>query len=730
MVLHPRPVTATILSILLSCLLMMVPSLAPASDAPDSGAATSSPGETVQIDDTTGYIDLGLALNYLEDPTGALGIDDVRSAPFSERFQPSQRATPAFGFTASAYWLRVDLRSGLNHRTQRLLEIAYPPLQHIDLYIQDDKHSGALHHEAGGMAILATRRALLHRNHVFVIAIPAESTVTLWIRAQTEGSMTLPLRLWTQSTFSEKSVQEYMVHGIYVGIMLCLVAYNLFIWSIVREATYLLYALFILSTLCFFATLAGHGQAYLWQTAGPEAIRIIPAAIGFIGIFSVIFTALFLDSRNQPGRIHTLLKCLLLLSFSLPLVAVFVPYRIAIISSTVVGIVWAFGLTYSGIVATLNGSRPARYYTMAWVFFLAGSLLQGLRAAGIVPTNLLTEYAQFAGSAIEGLLLSVALADRMREMKTRELAANTEAVAAREDSLREKQIALDITQRYSEKLEAEVASRTRELMETQQKLVASEKMAALGVFTAGMAHEINNPANFISVGAQNAASQLADVKTFVADILADDDDSREVRQAFDDYFGKIEASHQVVQDGVQRITQVVQRLRATRPEGETGMRPESLADILDAASQLLESTLKQPVTLDRQFTPSPPVVCAIAEIHEVFLALLTNATHAIEDASPGRGERYHGIVRLRTYCSDGQVCVEVTDNGVGMPESILGKIFDPFFTTKTVGRGAGLGLSMARDIVHKHHGLLTARSITGEGSTFTVSLPCTDEPVA
>lgn len=714
----PRPATATILSILLSCLLMMVPSLAPASDATPSPSAA-----VVQIDDTTGYIDLGLALSYLEDPTGELGIDDVRSAPFRERFQPSQRATPAFGFTASAYWLRVELGSALTHRTQRLLEIAYPPLQHIDLYVQDNGAGGALHHQAGGMATPATQRALLHRNHVFLIAIPAKSTITLWVRAKTEGSMTLPLRLWTQARFSEKSVQEYMVHGTYVGIMLCLVAYNLFIWSIVREATYLLYALFIVSTVLFFAALVGHGKAYLWQAAGPDAIRTIPAAIGFIGIFSVIFTALFLDSRHQPGRIHALLKCLLLLSLSLPLVAVLSPYRIAIIFSTVVGMIWAFGLTYSGVVATLNGSRPARYYTMAWVFFLAGSLLQGLRAAGIVPTNLLTEYAQFVGSAIEGLLLSVALADRMRDMKVRELAANTAAMAAREDSLREKQIALDITQRYSEKLEAEVVSRTRELVETQQKLVASEKMAALGVFTAGMAHEINNPANFISVGVQNAASQLADVKTFVADILTDDDDSREIQQAFADYFGKIETSHRVVQDGVQRITQVVQRLRATQPEGDTGMRPESLADIVDAAWQLLKPTLKQPIRLDRHFAPCPPVMCAIAEMHEVFLALLTNASHAIGDASHQQGEGHDGVIRLTMSHLEGQVCVEITDNGTGMPESILGKIFDPFFTTKTVGRGAGLGLSMARDIVHKHHGQLTARSKPGEGSTFTVTLP-------
>jgi two-component system NtrC family sensor kinase len=706
------PAPATVLSMLLSCLILLLQPM------------HASAGTPVLIDDKTGYIDLGLALDYLEDPTGDLSIGEVRSVPISEQFKPSERATPGFGFTPSAYWFRVELVSRLDHREERLLEIAYPPMQHIDVYVQDNSPESTLTHTLGGMAIPATARALLHRNHLFVVDIPAASSVTLWIRAQTEGSMTLPVRLWKASHFTEKAVEEYLVHGTYVGIMLCLVAYNLFIWGIVREAAYLLYALFILSTLIFFAALAGHGQAYLWQNGGTESIRVIPAAVGFIGIFSVIFTSLFLDSRHQPGHIHTLLKCLLVASLALPVLAAFGPYRISIITSTTVGMIWASGLIYSGIVATLNGSRPARYYTVAWAFFLAGSILQGLRAAGILPTNLLTEYAQFAGSAIEGLLLSVALADRMREMKARELAANTEAMAAREDSLREKQIALDITQRYSEKLEAEVVARTRELVETQQKLVASEKMAALGVFTAGMAHEINNPANFIAVGAQNAMSQLADVRGFVSDILSDDDDNREIREAFDTHFAKLDQSHQIVRDGVQRISQVVARLRATQPEGQTGLRPEQVADILDSAWELLTPTLKQPITLDRDVRPCPPVVCAIAKIHEVFLALLSNASQAIEDAAHARGDAFQGVIRVHVAHEAGQVNIDISDNGTGIPDTILGKIFDPFFTTRTVGRGTGLGLSMARDILIRHHGELRARSTLGEGSTFTVTLPC------
>jgi signal transduction histidine kinase len=304
---------------------------------------------------------------------------------------------------------------------------------------------------------------------------------------------------------------------------------------------------------------------------------------------------------------------------------------------------------------------------------------------------------------------------------------------------------ITMAENYSRKLEADVFTRTEqltvsnielmaqrealhakteELVATQQRLVASEKMAALGVFTAGMAHEINNPANFVSVGAQNTAVQLAEFRGFVSDLLSDDPDP-EITEAFDTRFRKLEKSNSTIAEGISRIEKVVKQLRADHPEGDTGMQPADVVASLESASRTIMLSLESDITLTTDFCVRPIVPCLIAEVQQVFLALLSNAAHAIEDAVAVNGPDYKGEIKLASLEADGKLVITVSDNGIGIPADKIDKIFDPFFTTKTVGRGAGLGLSMARDVVKKHHGTLEVESTVGEGTTFTLELGLT-----
>jgi two-component system NtrC family sensor kinase len=342
------------------------------------------------------------------------------------------------------------------------------------------------------------------------------------------------------------------------------------------------------------------------------------------------------------------------------------------------------------------------------------------------------------GSAAEAILLSVALAARMRAMKAdqeknqqqqleMQQALNqsqSETVAAQQESLKNKQRALEVVQRYSARLESEVKARTAELVDTQQKLVATEKMAALGVFTAGMAHEINNPANFVAAGMQNAEHEVQKLQAFVGELL-DDDADPDIKGEFSHRFTRISDAHGVIKTGIKRIEHVVQQLRADHPEGDVGMQPADVVDSLESAWRVLSPTVKTSIVLTEQFDARPHVSCMIAEINQVFLALLSNAAHAIEDAVAAKGEGYQGTIRLESREEAGKLVITVADNGVGIPEDKIDKVFDPFFTTKVVGRGAGLGLSMARDVVKKHGGSLDVQSVLGEGASFTLVLPMT-----
>jgi signal transduction histidine kinase len=237
-----------------------------------------------------------------------------------------------------------------------------------------------------------------------------------------------------------------------------------------------------------------------------------------------------------------------------------------------------------------------------------------------------------------------------------------------------------------------------------------------------MAHEINNPANFVSAGAYNAENQIKKLKSFIADLMSEDADA-EIQKEFDRQFEKITDSLGVIKTGVSRIDNIVKHLRATHPEGDVGMQPADVVDTLESAWLVLTPTIKTPVAISTDFQARPLIPCLVAEVHQVFLALLTNAVHAIDDAVSSKGLGYQGEIRLDSRQQAGSLVISVSDNGIGISTGQLEKIFDPFFTTKVVGRGAGLGLSMARDVVKKHGGSLGAVSTPGEGSTFTVTLP-------
>jgi signal transduction histidine kinase len=264
--------------------------------------------------------------------------------------------------------------------------------------------------------------------------------------------------------------------------------------------------------------------------------------------------------------------------------------------------------------------------------------------------------------------------------------------------------------------------RTSELIETQKKLVAQEKMAALGIFTAGIAHEINNPINFISAGVQNAAFETDKLQSFIDELL-DADTEPEIKDEFSKHFGKISAAHAVIKTGTKRIEKVVKQLRTNHPEGDVGMQPTDAVSTLESAWQVFLPTLKMPISLAKTLEDRPTLDCAVAEIQQVFIALLSNAADAIEDATAERGDAYEGNITLTSAQTNDHLLITISDNGTGIPADNIEKIFDPFFTTKVVGRGAGLGLSMARDVVKKHHGTLAVKSTVGEGSTFILRLP-------
>lgn len=259
------------------------------------------------------------------------------------------------------------------------------------------------------------------------------------------------------------------------------------------------------------------------------------------------------------------------------------------------------------------------------------------------------------------------------------------------------------------------------LKETQQHLIFQGKMAGLGTLTAGVAHEINNPTNFVHVAAQNQQIDIAEFQQFVTRLI-ENDESGEILQAFNDRFGKLSENIHTILNGTGRIIGIVKDLRSFTRLDEAETKSVQLAQCILSTINLVRTSWLEKVEFVTDFIDSPEIECWPALLNQVFMNLLVNACQAIMTRQLG-GNPAHGRITVRMQIIGNQIEISFTDNGSGMPPAVLARIMEPFFTTKTVGEGTGLGLSIAYGIVKKHGGDLLVSSVQGEGSCFTLVLP-------
>ncbi len=294
--------------------------------------------------------------------------------------------------------------------------------------------------------------------------------------------------------------------------------------------------------------------------------------------------------------------------------------------------------------------------------------------------------------------------------------------------------ALEQLRELNRDLENKVEDRTRhlraalrELRETQAQLVHREKMASVGQFVAGIAHEMNNPLSFIEGNLhfmESYANTLAAaIERYEAELASAGAGARadEIRRELDinhvvtDLKGVLEGCG----EGVVRTAGLVRDLRTFSRVDHAELMPVDLHEAIDSTLNLLRGQLKE-IEITRAYGELPPVECLGGQINQVLMNLLANAADAVQ---PGG----HIVVRTETLPGE-RVAFEVQDDGCGIAPDCLERIFDPFFTTKEPGKGTGLGLSISYGVVIRHGGTVTVRSELGRGSCFRVELPVRFSP--
>jgi hypothetical protein len=333
---------------------------------------------------------------------------------------------------------------------------------------------------------------------------------------------------------------------------------------------------------------------------------------------------------------------------------------------------------------------------------------------------------------IEMALLSFGLADRINILKKEKEASQAEALQVAKENeriIREQNIVLELkvterTQELNQSLE--------DLKQAQLQLVDSEKMASLGQLTAGIAHEINNPINFVTSNInplKRDVDMILEMMSTVENVSQSDSSAEEKKKQIEDYKEEMDFDYLVTEirhlikgiyEGASRTAEIVKGLKIFSRLDEDDLKRADINEGLESTLVIANNLIGNKTKIIKEYGDLPLVECYAGKLNQVFLNIISNASYAI-DKKFGNAEG--GEIKVSTTMVDGNVEVSISDNGIGMDEQTMKKIFEPFFTTKDVGEGTGLGMSIAYNTIKKHNGQILVNSEIDKGTEFILKIP-------
>ncbi|MBL8151418.1 MAG: protein kinase, partial [Blastocatellia bacterium] len=422
--------------------------------------------QLLELDDQKGRYPLGLYIDYLEDRKGELKIEELKSAEYADRFIHSREEKPNFGINPSVYWARFTLRNKTNYDQDWLLEVDFPLFGSVTLYTPQDGSYKVLQ---GGLFAPFNRREVAYRNDVYRLRMLSGEEKTFFLRVDNKGTKSLPLILWKPESFIETVSKEQLLMGLFYGIYIVMILYNLYLFAVLRDKNYLLYVCYVLVNGLFHFTYTGLSFQYLWPNSVILTSSMMFAFVGLSITFGSLFARGVLMLRSL---VPTMDKAVLGVSFSglLILLTGLLDNPVAPVITAVCGLVNPPIVIISSYTVLRKGYTPARFYLIAWLPVVVSLALTSFLNFGLIPINFITRYSLQISSTFTVILFSMALADRINVINRQRLEAEEEAL--RQQNLRNKELEM-----HNKELEQKVAERTNELVTSIKKLEIANQEA-------------------------------------------------------------------------------------------------------------------------------------------------------------------------------------------------------------------------------------------------------------
>jgi len=616
---------------------------------------------------------VGKYVNYYVDDTNSLKLDDIREKAFIVQ----NNEIINFGFLRPTYWFKMSFR--YNEAMQNniwWLDIDYPLLDYVDMYILDENGEVISHKQSGDLNYKILKD-IQQTKVLFSLPYQSLQIYTVYLKVKTSSSMLLPIRIISNKSLYSSTYISQILSGMFYGILLILIIYNALIYIFTKEKIYFLYILFVVSYGIWQLSFDGIGSLYIWDNNDWMREKASSVFIYVIGFTLLLFSQYLLNSKkNIPRYNKYLLNPLKYISAVGILVAIIIPYKYSIVFGALLSILLPSILLIAGILVLKTDYKFIRLFVLGWAIFLLGTIVFTLSKFNLVPSYIFMKYIQQMASSIEMVFVSLALSVRFRNLQEK---YHTKL------------------KNHNEDLEKAVNLSIKKEREKEQILIHQSKMARAGEMIEQIAHQWRQPLN--NIGLLNQELYF----------------KKKLSNLTDNEFDSI---HNQIDTNIQHMSNTIDDFRNyydNTKEKVTYFLSESVNNVFS----IIEATIKyHNIKINLDIIDDRKVHNVKNELLQVILNIINNAKEALVSKKI-KDKKIN--ISIRAHESNAYIYIE--DNAGGINNDIISKIFDSYFTTKIDTKSSGIGLYMSNVIVEKNmSGLLSVENIN-DGARFIIQLP-------